>query len=169
MEEGRPPHAAVLVSDRYPGDPEKQVRRSVADSDGFGRVLQQKQFVEPGEAYVTTDEGELELDVDGQPVKAHSDTRWRVSERVEFNNKGLPVRTYRPYFADTHRYIRDEAFRQFGLCDRQYYDPLGRPTVTWTAAGWMRRQTYWPWYTIAEDENDTAEEVLRIRAAAESG
>ncbi|NII54894.1 SpvB/TcaC N-terminal domain-containing protein [Luteibacter sp. SG786] len=165
----RPPHAAVLVADRYPGDPEKQIRRSVADSDGFGRVLQQKQFVEPGEAYVTSADGGLELDDAGQPVKAPTQTRWRVSERVEYNNKGLVVRTYRPYFADTHHYIHDEAFRAFGYCDRQYYDPLGRPTVTWTAAGWMRRQTYWPWYTIAEDENDTAEEVLEMRAASASG
>lgn len=170
MQAGRhPPHAAVLLADRYPGDPEKQIRRSVVDSDGFGRALQQKHFVEPGEAYVTNADGGLELDGDGQPLKAPTDTRWRVSERVEYNNKGLPVRTYRPYFADTHRYVRDEAFREFGYCDRQHYDPLGRPTVTWTAAGWMRRRTYWPWYTIAEDENDTAEEVLLARAAQASG
>lgn len=167
--ERHPPHAAVLLADRYPGDPEKQIRRSIADSDGFGRALQQKQFVEPGEAYATTTDGRLELDGEGQPVKAHSDTRWRVNERVEYNNKGLAVRTYRPYFADTHHYIRDDAFRQFGYCDRQYYDPLGRPTVTGTAAGWMRRQTYWPWYTIAEDENDTAEEVLSARAGKVNG
>jgi len=50
--------------------------------------------------------------------------------------------------------------------DKQFYDPLGRPTQTWTAKGWLKRTTYLNWYTIAEDENDTAEEVNAGRAAA---
>ena len=73
------------------------------------------------------------------------------AERVEYNNKGLAVRVYRPYFANHHRYINDESFRLFGYCDQQFYDPLGRPTQTITASGYRRRQTYLTWYSIAED------------------
>ena len=85
--------------------------------------------------------------------------RWRVSERVEYNNKGLAIRTYQPYFADKHRYINDESFREFGYSNLQFYDSLGRPTDTFTARGGWRRQTYLTWYTISEDENDLDQEV----------
>ena len=85
----------------------------------------------------------------------HADSRWRISERVEYNSKGLAIRIYRPYFADRHGYINDQSLRELGYSDRQFYDSLGRPTRTLTAAGFMRRMTYWAWYTVSEDENDT--------------
>ncbi|VVD60217.1 Mono(ADP-ribosyl)transferase SpvB [Pandoraea aquatica] len=155
----RPPHGLQLQADRYPNDPKRQIRIQIVDSDGFGRVLQEKQLVPPGDAYEVQDDGTLALDDEGRPVVSPADPRWRVSERVEYNNKGLTVRVYRPYFASTHRYVNDTALRESGYCDRQYYDPLGRPTVTLTAHGYMRRETYWPWHTVSEDENDTAHEL----------
>ncbi|MEB0091111.1 SpvB/TcaC N-terminal domain-containing protein [Pseudomonas sp. CCI4.2] len=157
-----PVHSAVLQADRYPGDPEKQIRISLVSVDGFGRTLQTRQLVEDGDAYSVID-GKLELE-DNKPKTVPASPRWRVSERVEYNNKGLAVRIYRPYFANSATYIDDQSFREHGYCDRQFYDPLGRPTVTLTAAGWMRRQTYLTWYTIAEDENDTEEEMSAIQA-----
>ena len=143
-----PAHSAVLQADRYPGDPDKQVRMSLSASDGFGRALQSKQKVEPGLAYAVDDKGNL-ITQGGEPVQVQATERWCVSERVEYNNKGLAVRAYRPYFANKHRYINDESFRQFGYSDQQFYDPLGRPTKTITASGYWRRQTYMNWYTIA--------------------
>lgn len=160
-----PVHSAVLIADRYPDDPERQIRISLASYDGFGRVLQTRQLVEDGDAYkVDASSGTLEIE-NGEPVTVDASPRWRVSERVEYNNKGLPIRVYRPYFASSHRYVKDQSFRDHGFCDKQFYDPLGRPTVTLTAAGWMRRQTYLTWYTISEDENDTEEEMLAVREA----
>ena len=179
-----PVHGAALLADRYPEDPERQIRIMVSASDGFGRALQVKQKVPGGEAYVV-EGGALALDASGQPKREVTTTRWRVSERVEYNNKGMVVRVYRPYFANTHAHIRDEAFRQFGYCDRQYYDPLGRPIKTltpreervpetpryqrrgrrreapstWVVKWYMKRWTYFPWYVVAEDENDTAFEM----------
>ena len=155
-----PVHAAVLQADRYPQPPDhpgRKIRIAVQCWDGFGRSLQSKQKVEPGTAYQIADDGSLVLDGD-KPVSAPATERWRVSERVEYNNKGLAVRVYRPYFADGYRYINDESFRRFGHCDQQFYDPLGRPTLTVTAMGYWRRQRYLGWYSIAEDENDTLEE-----------
>ena len=160
-----PAHSAVLQSDRYPGDPDKQVRMSLSASDGFGRALQSKQKVEPGQAYAVDDNGNLIIS-NGEPEQVQATERWRVSERVEYNNKGLAIRVYRPYFANQYRYINDESFRQFGYSDQQLYDPLGRPTKTITASGYWRRQTYMNWYTIVEDENDLYQEALEHPRAA---
>ncbi|MGH8421781.1 MAG: SpvB/TcaC N-terminal domain-containing protein, partial [Pseudomonas fluorescens] len=125
-----PMHVATLQADRYPGDPELQVRVAIACWDGFGRSLQTKQEVEPGMAWVANDKGELELNEDGRPKETHAARRWRVSERVEYNNKGETVRIYRPYFANVYRYINDEAIRESGYHDQQFYDAAGRPTHT---------------------------------------
>lgn len=166
MQRREPVHAAVLQADRYPQPPDhpgRKIRIAVQCWDGFGRALQTKQKVEPGLAYQIADDGSLVLDGD-QPVTASAAERWRVSERVEYNNKGLAVRVYRPYFADGHRYINDQSFRRFGHCDQQFYDPLGRPTLTLTAMGYWRRQRYLGWYSIAEDENDTLEESSAERS-----
>ena len=157
----QPVRVAAFQADRYPGDPDRQVRMSLESFDGFGRSLQSKQRVEPGLAHQVDEDGEL---LQGD---AHADPRWRVSERVEYDTKGQVTRVYRPYFANSDRYINDQSHRdaEHSYHDRQFYDALGRPTETWTAAGWLRRQRYMPWYSISEDENDTAEEVLALRAA----
>lgn len=160
-----PVHVATLQADRYPGDPELQIRVAIACWDGFGRALQTKQEVEPGMAWVANDKGELELNEDGRPKEAHATRRWRVSERVEYNNKGETVRIYRPYFANVYRYINDEAIRESGYHDQQFYDAAGRPTHTVLAKQMpqgehselkplRREQRYRCWYTIAFDEND---------------
>ena len=159
----QPVRVAAFQADRYPGDPQRQVRMSMESFDGFGRSVQSKQRVEPGLAHRVNDEGELLAGDD-----AHADPRWRVSERVEYDTKGQVIRVYRPYFANSDRYINDDSHRdaEHSYHDLQFYDALGRPTETWTAAGWLRRQRYTPWYSISEDENDTAEEVLAMRAAS---
>lgn len=158
VESRQPVHSAVFLADRYPGDPDLQIRIALSSSDGFGRALQSKQRVEPGLAYAVDENGELRLE-DGKPVQVETDERWRVSERVEYNNKGLPVRVYRPYFAERWRYINDASLRLFGYNDQQFYDPLGREVRVITAKGYLRRQRYLAWYSISEDENDTWEEV----------
>ncbi|AMB84426.1 toxin [Pseudomonas agarici] len=163
-----PVHALTLQADRYPGDLQRQIRVSGTSWDGFGRVLQTRQKVEPGDAYQVDEQGALVLE-DGRPVIVEAAERWRVSERVEYNNKGLAIRTYRPYFVDRQRYINDASFRQFGYCDQQYYDPLGRPTLTVTARQQWRRQRYLGWYGISEDENDLHEEAMAAKVHQPGG
>lgn len=130
--------------------------------------MQSKQKVEPGQAYAVDDQGNLSI-TGGQPAQVQAAERWRVSERVEYNNKGLAVRVYRPYFADKYRYINDESFRQFGYSDQQFYDPLGRPTKTITASGYWRRHTYLTWYSISEDENDLYLEAFPLKTMSSVG
>ncbi|MBB3242328.1 hypothetical protein FHW68_003870 [Pseudomonas sp. Tn43] len=165
-----PVHVVTLQADRYPADPERQIRVAVVYWDGFGRVLQTKQEVEPGKAWVVDENGDLTLKDDGTPLEADALRRWRVSERVEYNNKGLAIRIYRPYFADQFRYIHDESLRQHGFCDKQYYDCLGRPVRTLAAKDDLEdRQTYCGWYTITEDKNDTYEEVMARKRQVSEG
>jgi len=163
-----PIHAVAMLADRYPGDPEMQVRVSIACWDGFGRSLQTKQEVEPGKSWQVGENGELILDSDGKPVEADVPRRWRVSEPVEYNNKGEKVRIYRPYFADQPRYINDHSMRVHAFHDQQFYDAAGRPTETILAKNMLqgippqmkplRRETwYWIWCNVAFDENDLFE------------
>jgi len=151
-----PVHSAVLTADQYPDSPEQQIQISLASVDGFGRALQTRQLVEPGEAYVANEHNELVI-VDGQPALAPADPRWRVSERLEYNNKGLVVRVFRPYFVNRHPYIRDASLRAVGYHDQQFYDVLGRLIKLINARGDLARETWHPWFHISEDFNDTYE------------
>ena len=150
-----PVHCLTLQADRYPDDPARQVRLLLSHWDGFGRALQSKHKTEPGPAYAVAVDGTLILhnqrirEVDANP-------RWRVSERVEYTLRGQPMRVYRPYFADRHGYINDASLRTGGLCDQHTYDAAGRVVQTLNADGTLKRTTYWAWYTVSEDENDTA-------------
>lgn len=148
-----PVHSVVLTADRYWDDELQQIQIVKAFVDGFGRPLQTKQLVEPGPAFVVED-GELVIE-DGKPKVAHADQRWRVSERVEYNNKGLAVRVFRPYFANGHRYINDHSFREFGHHDQNFYDVLGRQNKVINAKGDVALEIIHPWYSTSLDFNDT--------------
>lgn len=146
-------HSVVLTADRYWDDEQQQIQIVKVFVDGFGRPLQTKQLVEPGPAFVV-ENGELVIE-NGVPKVAHADPRWRVSERVEYNNKGLPVRVFRPYFANGHRYINDHSFREFGHHDQNFYDVLGRLHKVINAKGDVALEIIHPWYTTSLDFNDT--------------
>lgn len=155
-----PPHTAVLNADRYPdatyypdGLPQ-QLQAIVSYSDGFDRVLQTAKRSEPGLAWQRQDDGELQVDASGLLVVADTATRWAVSGRKEYDNKGQPVRAFRPYFVNDWRYVKDTSLRACGYADLHFYDPLGRESLVETAKGHQRRVRYFPWFHVVEDEND---------------
>lgn len=151
-----PVHSVALSADRYPGDlTPAQIQIVKACVDGFGRPLQTQQLVDPGMAYKVVD-GALVIE-DGHYVEVHANPRWRISERIEYNNKGLPVRQFRPFLANTHGYVNDESLRKLGHFDQLFYDAIGRPIKLINAKGDFSREAYHPWYHISEDFNDTAE------------
>jgi hypothetical protein len=152
--DGIPVHSVRLSADRYPGDDvPANIHITLSLVDGFERPLQTQQRVEPGEAYVV-ENGKLVIE-DGQPKVAHADQRWRISERVEYNNKGLPVRTYRPYFANAYGYINDDCFKVFGHHDKSFYDVMGRLIKIINAKGDTALVVNHPWYITNLDFNDT--------------
>lgn len=151
-----------MTTDRYDDDPAQQIRQQVTFNDGFERVLQTAVRCEGGEAWSRTPEGSLVLNDKGQPAVLKTNFRWTVSGRSEYDNKGQPVRTYQPYFLDSWRYLSDDSARQDLYADTHYYDPLGREWQVKTAKGWLRRSFHTPWFTVNEDENDTASEVMGL-------
>ena len=151
-----PVHSVILSADRYPDDDiAAQIQIVKACVDGFGRPLQIQQLVDPGMAYKVVD-GSLVIE-DGQYVEVYADPRWRISERIEYNNKDLPYRMFRPFHANTHGYVNDESLHELGYFDQLFYDPLGRSIKLLNAKGDFSRETYHPWYHASEDFNDTAE------------
>ena len=151
----KPVHSVVLSADRYPDDSvAAQVQIIISYVDGFGRALQTLQQVEPGIAYAVAADGSLIVDR-GQLREEHAESRWRVSARVEYNNKGLAVRQFRPFFADTHGYVNDQSLRRYGYFDQLFYDPLGRPVKLINAKGYFSLEDYHSWYQTKHDFNDT--------------
>ncbi|SDT37109.1 SpvB/TcaC N-terminal domain-containing protein [Pseudomonas prosekii] len=149
-----PVHSVALSADRdYYDEEPSQIRIILNIVDGFGRALQTQQRVEPGDAYVV-ENGKLVIE-NGKPKVAHAERRWRISERVEYNNKQLPVRTYRPYFANAYGYIDDECFKEFGHHDKSFYDVLGRLNKIINAKADIALEIIHPWYTTKLDFNDT--------------
>ncbi|SMF32561.1 MULTISPECIES: toxin TcdB middle/C-terminal domain-containing protein [unclassified Pseudomonas] len=73
-----------------------------------------------------------------------------------YDNKGQPVRTWLPYYLDDWRPVSDDSGHPGLYADTQLYDAMGRVYRVLTAAGWERRTEYYPWFTVAQDENDTA-------------
>lgn len=157
LDEGRePPHIISLLTDRYDGDPQQQVRLNVTYSDGGGRALQTAVLHEPGDALVRTSKGELEMDEHGKAVTAHAAIRWVVSGKTEYDNKGQPVRTWLPFYLNDWRPVSDPRTGEGLYADTHLYDATGRVCRVITAAGYERRTQYYPWFTVSEDENDTA-------------
>lgn len=149
-----PAHSLRLSADRYNGDGEQLIQMTLTCWDGVGRTLQSKQKTEPGLACAVAKSGDL-VAKDGAIPQVQADPRWCVNEHNEYSAKGWTIRIYRPYYANAHRYIHGESLRQFWHSDKQFHDALGRPTLTLTARAAMRQTTYWAWYTVSEDENDT--------------
>ncbi len=161
-----PVHSAVLTADRYPSDAQQQVRIDVAYNDGFGRVLQTNRRVPAGEAWQRLESGELAVAEDGTLLSTQADSRWAVSGRVEYDNKGQPVRVFQPYFMDSWQYVSDLSARTEGYADSHYYDALGRESLVITALEWQRKAWRGPWFTVAWDENDTWQSVLQKQEAS---
>ncbi|WP_038251161.1 SpvB/TcaC N-terminal domain-containing protein [Xenorhabdus nematophila] len=148
-----PPHSLTLITDRYDSDSRQQIHQQVIFSDGFGRPLQSAMRHEEGEAWQRTSDGKLIAKLEKTKY------RWAVTGRTEYDNKGQVIRSYQPYYLDNWRYVTDDSTRKNAYADTHYYDPVGREISVKTAKDWLRRVQYYPWFTVSEDENDTAAEI----------
>ncbi len=153
-----PPHQLDVTTDRYDTDTAQQKRQVVRFSDGMGRLLQSAERHEKGMAWQRTAAGGLVVDSQGVLVEAMANSRWAVSGKTEYNNKGLAIRSYQPYYLNDWRYVSDDSSRmQNGLySDIRFYEATGREISVETAKGYVRRVRYFPWFKVDEDENDTA-------------
>ncbi len=153
-----PAFAATLARHTHASDPVPPggvgIQITFSYSDGFGREIQKKIGAEPGPVPERDPQGDIILDTDGRPEMTayDADPRWVGKGWTVFNNKGKAVRSYEPFFTDTHRFEFDV---RIGVSPVIFYDPVGRvagtlhPNHTWEKVvfdGW-RQQTW--------DTNDT--------------
>ncbi len=153
-----PVHVVVLQTDHLQGAdaaPDKNVHVALAFTDGFSRVVQTLQKTQAGDAFNIDARGMPVRNAEQTPQILHSAARWRVEAPVEYNNKGLVVRTWRPYFVNRPLFVTDASIKAVLSVDHRFYDPLGRLIRTLSAGADTCRQTYQAWYTVSEDENDT--------------
>ncbi|KAH6845654.1 YD repeat-containing protein [Chaetomium sp. MPI-CAGE-AT-0009] len=87
---------------------------------------------------------------EGQDEVIHN--RWLTSSWVIYNNKGAPVRSYEPFFSDTHRF-QDKAIH--GVSPTFVYDSLGRTVAVVYPDGTWTKVAFSPWDSQAWDRADT--------------
>jgi RHS repeat-associated protein len=106
-------------------------------SDGFGRVIQQKLWAEPGSL---------------QPGGPIVTPLWLGSGWVIFNNKGKPVRQFEPFFTATYQF---EFAAITGVSPIIFYDPLVRVVATLHPNQTWEKVVFDPWGRQTWDVNDT--------------
>ena len=115
-------------------------------SDGFGREIQHKAQADAGPLVV------------GGPTVA---TRWIAGGWTIWNNKGKPVRTYEPFFADNPDFNYGTAI---GVSATLFYDPVGRVVATLHPDQSWEKVTFDPWRQQSWDRNDTVLAIPRTDA-----
>ncbi|MER9562972.1 SpvB/TcaC N-terminal domain-containing protein [Mesorhizobium sp. M0571] len=118
-------------------------------SDGFGREIQKKVLAEPGPVPLHDAAGAIVTGPDGQTVMTAEpvDPRWIGSGWAFYNNKGMPIRQYEPFFTPSGTF---EFGTRIGVSSTRFYDPLGRvvgalhPDHTWekTVFGAWRQEKW---------------------------
>ncbi|WP_445269755.1 SpvB/TcaC N-terminal domain-containing protein [Streptomyces sp. DSM 41634] len=132
LDHGRPAAVRTLARERHgPGTPRWQ--DTFVYLDGLGREVQHKVQAEPGT-------------VDGTDVSE----RWVGTGTTVYNNKGLAVRQYEPFFSATSAF----EWRPDGPATTLLYDPLDRKVGTATADHRLKKVVWAPWREEAWDEND---------------
>lgn len=129
-------HKAIGTSD---------CRIRIEYSDGFGRVVEQKELVDPGLTYV----GNTLVEVA---------ERWNTSGRTVYNNKGLLAQQYLPFFSATPDYEKQQILADQGIIPPpsvMKYDAIGRLIRTDDPKGFFSKITFTAWEQQTFDSNDT--------------
>jgi RHS repeat-associated protein len=124
-------------------------------ADGFGRVIQSKSQTDAGPVPSrdpTT--GEVILN-DGVPEMTTTPVspRWLGTGWTVYNNKGLPVQQYEPFFTDRLTFEFDV---RIGVSPTAFYDPLGRIVAVLNGNKTWSKTIFNPWREETWDLNDTA-------------
>ncbi|ADD41848.1 SpvB/TcaC N-terminal domain-containing protein [Stackebrandtia nassauensis] len=126
--------------------------------DGFGRPLQTKKLVDPGDAVRRDEGGDLILGPDGNPVLGPVPQRWLADGHVSYNLKQESVRLYEPFYTGTPAYESDTELATFGAEHRYRHDALGRLTRHDFPNQTFERIERGPWSVTDYDGNDTVQD-----------
>lgn len=142
-----PTHILILSADRYPDDLSQQIQAKIIFSDGFGRMIQSSQKVEPKREILENDTNNV--------TEGKNKTRWIISERVDYDGKGAVIRGFHPIYLNDWQYVNNKSIDSSMYATNYYYDALSRQIRIINAKGYEQRNAYYPWFTVNEDENDT--------------
>ncbi|MWC30544.1 SpvB/TcaC N-terminal domain-containing protein [Paenibacillus sp. MMS18-CY102] len=159
--QGKPTRAVSLDAVQYvhnaqdaESDGPAAVRIEITFRDGLGRLVQLKQLVEPGEAFIVADPLKPPSAEEDIPV-GQANPRWLATGRTVYNNKGQPVKQYEPYFINAAEFADCKNLHRFGSSPTFEYDPLGRECRIISAKGFVRRIDRAPWEETDWDGIDT--------------
>ncbi|MEV4704429.1 SpvB/TcaC N-terminal domain-containing protein [Actinoplanes sp. NPDC049316] len=165
---GQPAAAVILARETHlsePGGSNPRIQVKVEFTDGFGRPVQAKRLAEPGDAPRRQTSpgpapdrdpvpGSLVRDAQGRPVLGHAAPRWVGTGRTVFNNKGLPVRRYEPFFSATHLYEPEPDLTDTGVSPQLFYDPVDRIVAVLHPDHTYEKVVHSPWSRADHDRND---------------
>ncbi|HSJ54098.1 MAG TPA: toxin TcdB middle/C-terminal domain-containing protein, partial [Anaerolineae bacterium] len=117
-----------------------RLQQSLLHSDGFGREVQTKVLVEPG-------------DVNGAPVSQ----RWLSTGTTVYNNKGKPVQKFEPFFSAAPAF----GLESHGVSSTLFYDPMERMVVTLHPNHTYEKVVFDAWRQETWDLNDTIHPTQR--------
>lgn len=135
---------------------EPEMHHAFSYTDGFGRDVQTKAQTRPGPVAQRDADGRIIFDEDGQPVLTDepSNPRWISSGWTIYNNKGLTVAQYEPWFTHMHTFEFDV---RAGVSSIAFYDAMGRNVATVHPNGAYTKTVFTTWTSEAWDNNDTVE------------
>lgn len=110
---------------------------TISYSDGFGREIQTK---------AQSEDGPIE------PGSSALSKRWVTSGWQIFNNKGLAIKKFEPFFSPTHRF---ESGSARGVSATLFYDPMGRTVATLLPNHAYDKVFFDPWRQERWDSHDT--------------
>lgn len=152
----QPVYFTQIVATEYPSVWQEKATTAPIDTlqvhvgytDGFSRSLQEKVLVEPGEAYIYSDNKINKIPKDTQE-------RWLSTGRTYYNNKGQVIQVFEPYYINTSRYVsHDVLVSPVGYSHTNFYDPLGRAYKVITSKGFLTKCNWGPWEEVSWDENN---------------
>ncbi|MEM9022500.1 MAG: RHS repeat-associated core domain-containing protein, partial [Bacteroidota bacterium] len=157
MNHQAPNFAKMEARETHGGSPVWQTAYTY--TNGMGDVALEKVQAEPGDAFQRDGNGDLVLDGNGDPIKAHTATRWIGNGRTVINNKGAAVKQYEPYFSSTHEYEDETEVREYGVTPILTYDPMGRNVRTDMPDGNITKVAFDAWQQKSYDPVDTVMDV----------
>jgi RHS repeat-associated protein len=175
LRSGSPACAATIDRETHAADlpagvaPPCQIR--FVYFDGLGRAVQTKLRAEDGDAPLRgaaplgdfDRPGPLAL-AGGKPLLGAASPRWVGTGRTVYNNKGLPVREYEPFFSSTHLFEEESEVAAVGVTPVLFYDPPGRVIGKLRPDHAYEKTIIGAWANESHDTNDT---VLQANPAAD--
>ncbi len=146
--------AALKRELHYDVEADARIMININYYDGLGRQIVKKNLTEPGEVIIMDEGGTLTT------INTGTQPRWLTNEMHVYNNKGKPVKTYNPYYSETHIFDMQDGFYDVGIPTTYLYDAMGRPVKTIFPDGTFEETKIFPWYIKLYDRNDTVQDSV---------